>query len=119
MSDDIYKLLDNSLDCGLTEQAFWEMTLAEIERYLKSRARIKERESQEKASFDYILADLIGRSVGRVYGGGNMPEIYDIYPNLFSSKEIEEQRQAHRNLLSALRFKEFANFHNKKAEVAK
>ena len=98
---------------GLSEQEYWNMTLAELERYIASYKRREKARAQEQASFDYILADLIGRSVGRLYSSATkIPEISEAYPSLFDSKEIQEQKAAKKVELSALRFKQFANFHN-------
>lgn len=114
-SDVVYKWLDNALDYGITEYDFWNMTIVEIERAINSKRRVKKIEAQEKASFDYILADLIGKSVSRIYNSSNkIPEINEVYPSLFASQEVEEQRAAKRDELSALRFRQFANAHNKK-----
>ena len=120
-SDYIYNWLDNALDYGITEFDFWNMTLAELERAIESKRRVKKIEAQEKASFDYILADLIGISVGRIYSSATkIPEISEVYPSLFDSKVIEEKKQEQKAELSALRFKQFANSYNKKyKEVAK
>ncbi len=91
------------------------MTLLEVDRALKSRERIKRREAQEKASFDYILADLIGRSVSRIYSASSKyPQIQEVYPSLFDNEEIQEQQQQKQAELSALRFRKFANAFNKK-----
>lgn len=91
------------------------MTLAELERAIDSKKRVQKLEAQEKASYDYILADLIGRSIGRIYSSAaNMPEISVAYPTLFESKQIEEAKRAKRAELSAIRFKQFAKFHNEK-----
>lgn len=99
---------------GISEFDFWNMTLAELERAMKSKQRIKKQEAQQKASFDYILADLIGRSVGRVYSSStHIPDISEAYPTLFNSKELEEQKAAKKAELSALRFRQFANNFNK------
>lgn len=114
-SDVVYKWLDNALDYGITEYDFWNMTIAELERAITSKRRVKKTEAQEKASFDYILADLIGRSISRIYSSSNkVPEISEVYPSLFASKEMEEQRAIKKDELSALRFRQFANAHNKK-----
>lgn len=100
---------------GLTEKDFWEMTMAELERALASRKRVMIREAQQKANFDYILADLIGRSVGRIYSSATkIPEIAAVYPTLFDSQEIEEAKAAKQAELSALRFKQFADSYNKR-----
>lgn len=89
------------------------MTIAEIERAIESKKRVKKIQDQEKASFDYILADMIGRSISRIYSStAKMPELYEVYPRLFDSKNIKEQRQAQQDELYALRFKQFAQNHN-------
>lgn len=89
------------------------MTLAELTRAIDSKKRVQRQEAREKAYYDYILADLIGRSVGRLYSSaGKLPELYEAYPNIFDSQEIEEKKQAQKAELSAIRFKQFAKFHN-------
>lgn len=89
------------------------MTIAELERAIESKKRQQKIEAQEKASYDYILADLIGRSIGRLYSSAtNMPDISAVYPTIFNSKEIEEARSAKLAELSAIRFKQFAQIHN-------
>lgn len=97
------------------------MTIAELDRLIESKKRIQKREQQDKASFDYILADLIGRSMARLYSSSaRMPEISAAYPTLFDSEEIQEKKQEKKNELSALRFKQFAQAYNKKfKEVGK
>ena len=91
------------------------MTFAEVERAIESYTRIEKRKAQEKASYDYILADLIGRSVSRIYSSANtLPDISEAYPTLFDTKEIEEQKKIKRAELSAIRFKHFAETYNTK-----
>lgn len=95
------------------------MTLAELERLMDSKVRVKKRKAQEKASYDYVLSDLIGRSIARIYSSSaTMPEISEAYPTLFDSKEIEEQKSAKKAELSAIRFKLFAEAHNNKIKEA-
>ena len=119
ISDYIYDWLNNALDYGITEYDFWNMTLAELIRSVESKKRIQKREATEKASADYILADMIGRSIARIYGANNnMPDISYFYPNLFDSEEIQEKKQEQKDQLSALRFKQFANSYNKKYKEA-
>lgn len=93
------------------------MTLAELERAINSKRRVEKIRAQEKASFDYILADLIGRSFARTQSSANhMPEISEVYPSLFDSQEIQEKKQEQKAELSVLRFKLFAESYNKKFE---
>lgn len=117
------KWLENALDNDISEHDFWNMTIGELERLLESKYRMYKQKAQEKASFDYILADLIGRSISRVYHSSNkLPDITEAYPTLFDSRELEEKKSAKKAELSALRFKQFAESYNKKfneKEVAK
>lgn len=91
------------------------MTLAELIRLIDSKKRIRELEEKRKANFDYLLADLVGRSVARIYNKNQAyPGIEEVYPTLFNSQEVQEQKQQKKDELSALRFKQFVNSHNKK-----
>lgn len=91
------------------------MTLAEFDRYLESYKRTEKRKAQEKATMDYVLGELIGRSIARIYSSSaTYPEISEVYPTLFDSQEIEQKKAEKKAELSALRFKQFANFHNSK-----
>jgi hypothetical protein len=91
------------------------MTLAELERLIQSKRRVEKLRAQERASYDYILADLIGRSIGRIYSSSaTIPEISAVYPSLFDSEEIKAQKAKKQAEVSAIRFKQFADFHNRK-----
>ncbi len=80
---------------------------------------MKKLKAQEKATFDYILADLIGRSLARLHSSANgYPDISEIYPTLFDAQVIEEKKQEQKNQLSALRFKQFAESYNKRFKEA-
>lgn len=120
-SDYIYKWLDNALDYGINECDFWNMSLAELNRAIASKKRIYKLQAQENATYDYILADLIGRSISRVYNSANkMPDIGAVYPSIFDSKEIKESKAQKKLELSALRFRQFAqSYNNKYKEVVK
>lgn len=96
------------------------MTLAELERLLASKRRTQEIEDKKKAYFDYTLADLIGHSMARLYKTGKKyPSIEEVYPALFEEDSREEDLIKRQDELSALRFKQFANAHNKKFEGGK
>lgn len=97
------------------------MTFAELDRLLDSKRRTLKIQEQKQASFDYVLADLIGRSVARVYNSANeLPSISQAYPTLFDAQEMEDKVQEKKDELSALRFKQFAHSYNAKfKEVGK
>lgn len=91
------------------------MTPAEVFRAIESKKRVMKVEAQEKATYDYILADLIGRSLGRLYSSSaTMPELGAVYPSLFDTKDIEQKKQEKKMELSAIRFQQFAQSHNRK-----
>ena len=92
------------------------MTFAEVERAAEAWQRRQRRELQEKARLAYKLADLIGHSVARIHSqSATMPSIYDAFPTLFDTTEAEKEHQAEAAAeLSALRFMQFAQAHNKK-----
>ena len=95
------------------------MTLSEIERAIASFNRVKKIQEQERAIYDYILADLIGRSVARILNSNNsMPEISEVYPNLFDNTAIKQKQEEKKQELSALRFKLFAQSFNDKYKGA-
>lgn len=103
------------MDLGITEREFWEMSLCELDRATESYIRRKKQSQQERASFDYILADLIGCSIGRIYSSTtHLPPLEETYPSLFSSEEIQEKREQTKIELSAIRFRQFATAYNKR-----
>lgn len=91
------------------------MTLAELNRAVESKKRIQKIEAQEKAYYDYVLGDLIGRSIARIHSSSNhYPAIHEMYPTLFESEVVEEKIQEKKDELSVLRFKQFAQSYNAK-----
>lgn len=115
LSDYIYKWLDSALDSGISEYDFWNMTLGELERAIASKQRVEKMRAQEKASFDYALANLIGQSMSRLYSkNAKYPEIYNAYPSLFKEEIVEESRQEKIDEISALRLKQFTTSFNSK-----
>lgn len=109
-------MLDNALDCGISEVEFWSMTIGELDRVLKSKQRRDQARAKEKAMFDYTLAILVGRAVSGGDEQHPFPELYDAYPGVFA-EEIEANQktlQEQHDNLSALRFIQFAESFNQK-----
>lgn len=114
-SNIVYQVLNNALDYGLTEFDFWNMTLAELNRAVESKKRVQKIQAQEKAYYDYMLADLVGRSIARIHSSSNRyPPIHEVYPALFEAEVVEEKIQEKKDELSVLRFKQFAQSYNAK-----
>ena len=107
-------MLDNALDLGISEFDFWNMTIGELTRVTNSKIRVKKIRDQEEALHNYILGDLIGRSMARLQSSSaTYPKIYEVYPSLFDEEEFEEKRQQRIMEESAQRIKQFAESFNK------
>lgn len=107
-------LLQPTLNLGLAESDFWEMTPGEIQRYNEGALwRLK-----SKAQFDYMLANLIGISSARMMSNDvKFPTLEEAYPNLFEIKPDAVKAQEEEELRiqnSTNRFLEFAMKHNAK-----
>jgi hypothetical protein len=114
-SDKIDSWLEYALDLDISEYDFWMMTPGELMRKFESKQRVLERERQEKATYDYILGDLIGRSIARIHSSSaTYPKAYEAYPHIFNKDEIEEAEQNRTMELSAQRFMAFAESFNEK-----
>ena len=118
LSELIFDTLDKALDYGISESQFWEMTLAEVQRAVKSKIRVNKIEARERATFDYIQASLIIKGISMILSDdkGNFPTIQEVYSDLFDDVIQEQETKAQEKIatLSVLRFKQYANFHNKK-----
>lgn len=106
-----------ALDYGIRECEFWEMTLAELQRFFNSKHRVELNQAQERASFDYILAQVLTRGIGCLFSSNaTMPTVYEVYPTLFEKQQEQQKEKTleKKALLSSLRFKQFADAHNKR-----
>lgn len=86
------------------------MTIAEVARWQEGAMwRLK-----SKAQFDYILADLIGISAGRMASNDvKYPAIEDAYPNLFNDEDKKEEHDDAEIATNNInRFLQFAMAHN-------
>lgn len=101
------------------------MTPREIKNAIESANRIEKLRAKEKASYDFILANLIIKGIGNVLGDKTpFPSITEAYPTIFDDikQEQENKIQEQKDQLSALRFKQFAQSYNnrlKNKEVPK
>lgn len=91
------------------------MTPGEVTREIKSKEKLRKIEAQEKASYDYLQAGLIGKYIAVILDGkGSIPPIEEVYKGLFDDviQQQEEERQRKQDELSALRFRQFAQSYN-------
>lgn len=106
-------MLQPAINVGLKESEFWEMTKAEIERYLEGAVwRYK-----TQAQFDYTLANLFGTAMASILDSKvSFPTIESVYPNLFEKEKQEKQltEEEVRMTNSQNNFLAFAKAHNAK-----
>lgn len=89
------------------------MSVDEIQRAIDAYNRRKKDELKEKANMDYLLANMIGISISRIYSkSARYPRIEEVYPNLFGQEAKQYDRQ--KLALSIERFKAFAIQNNSK-----
>jgi hypothetical protein len=91
------------------------MTIGEVSRYIEAQNKKMTMQNQEKASHNYILANLIVRGVGITLGSKeHYPTIDEVYPSLFDNIKEEQRAKVEQQKmeLSALRFRQFAQSYN-------
>lgn len=96
MTDALYAMYPDALDCGMSAETFWDATPMEILDVIESHRRKKKREQTMKIERLFVLAEVI---VNRVAYGfsekkdpSNLVQPWDMYPQLFP----EEKRSAER-----------------------
>ena len=90
----INELLVQCMSIGLKESLFYDFTLAQVTRYIESYNKQKQQEMEEKAYFDYQLANLIGMSVARLLSkDAKYPTFEKAYPfiNKDTKTEVDEE----------------------------
>lgn len=110
-------LLQQCMSIGMREEEFYNSTLSQVTRYVESYNKLKDNQMQEKAYFDYQLANLIGMSVARLLSkGAKYPTFEKAYPfvNKDNDKETDESWEMEKQHLKLL---EWAEQMNKKFEV--
>ena len=84
------QLLQPAINLGLSELDFWEMTKAEIERYIEGATW----QLKTKAQFDYSLANLIGLAYARTKSSSvEFPSLEEAYPTIFAIELAQKQEQ--------------------------
>ena len=89
----INELLVQCMSIGMTEEDFYNSTIKQINRYVESYNKQQENQLQEKAYFDYQLANLIGMSVARLLSkDAKYPTFEKAYPfiNKDANAEVDE-----------------------------
>ena len=90
----INELLVQCMSIGMTEEEFYGSTIKQVTRYIEAYQKQQENQLQEKAFFDYQLANLIGMSVARLLSkDAKYPTFEKAYPfiNKDAKTEVDEE----------------------------
>ena len=101
----------------MREEEFYKSTLAQVTRYIESYNKQQQSELQEKAYFDYQLANLIGMSVSRLLSkDAKYPEFKKAYPFIGNDNQerVDEQWKME---VQRIKLREWAEQMNKKFNV--
>ena len=110
-------LLPFALQYGLTVFDFWNMTIKEINQFIKS---IQQREKQIRQNI-YLQASLQANFVGYILNGKQIPPIQNVFPEMY--QDLIEQDQKRQQELALALYKEqmidWAKAHNKQRAKTK
>lgn len=113
----VMDLLGQCMSIGMREEEFYKSTLAQVTRYIESYNKQQQSELQEKAYFDYQLANLIGMSVSRLLSkDAKYPEFKKAYPFIGNDNQerVDEQWKME---VQRIKLREWAEQMNKKFNV--
>ena len=88
------ELLVQCMSIGMREEDFYNSTIKQVTRYVEAHNKQQENQLQEKAFFDYQLANLIGLSVARLLSkDAKYPTFEKAYPFISNAqpKEVDEE----------------------------
>lgn len=112
-------LLEKCMGIGMREEDFYSSTLAQVTRYIEAYNKQQQNELQEKAYFDYQLANLIGVSVSRLLSkDAKYPSFEKAYPFINQSAQAKEDNEEWEMEVQHHRLREWAEQMNKKFSVA-
>lgn len=90
----VMDLLAHCMSIGMKEDEFYNLTLNQVTRHVEAYSKRQENQLQEKAYFDYQLANLIGVSVSRLLDkDAKYPSFEKIYPFAKGSHEKEVDKE--------------------------
>lgn len=114
MIDDLFPL---ALDCGISPERFWELSIPDIIDIMECSRRQEERKVKRELMNLHFLARDIGQFTAVAIQGGNKVEImelWDFFPDLFGREHEETEKKIQEKQLAEYkaRFNDFAIRHN-------
>lgn len=117
LADHVEGWLESAIYYGISEEAFWHMTIPELQRAISAIKQKQMDDARLRASMDYTLAALTACFMAKTHSkSATVPKMEEIYASLFMDADTLEKRKEEERLreeeLSAIRFKRFADSYN-------
>lgn len=114
MIDDLFPL---TLDCGISPERFWELSIPDIIDIMECSRRQEERKVKRELMNLHFLARDIGQFTAVAIQGSDKVEImelWDFFPDLFGREHEETEKKIQEKQLAEYkaRFNDFAIRHN-------
>lgn len=89
-----------ALDCGISQERFWNMAVSDIIDCMDSFYRCRQRNEKEKLSMLFLLAESAAEHIGEYINSDNKArKPWDFFPALFQEEKKEfEQVEKNRQL---------------------
>lgn len=106
-----------ALDCGISPERFWNLSIGEIRDLLESFERRERRELKMRLQEKHFLAQDISQYVSLVINGSRnteIKELWDYFPELFGEERpaAESREKEQKMAVYKAQMVDFANRHN-------
>ena len=114
MIDDLFPL---ALDCGISPERFWDLSIPDIIDIVECRRRQEERKVKHELMNLHFLARDIGQFTAAAIQGSDkvkIMELWDFFPDLFEREHEETKKKIQEKQLAEYkaRFNDFVIRHN-------
>lgn len=115
----ISEIYPTALDCGISPERFWDLSLAEVTDLIESFQRCEESRIKHELRMKHFLARDIGQYTAlAVQGSDNVHllELWDYFPELFGDEKDAAEREIQERRLAVYKaqMEDFVHRHNRK-----
>ena len=114
----IYELYPVALDCGISPERFWGLSISEIRDILESYERTQQNNTKQRLIEKHFLSKDIAQYIDLIINGSKdtkIMELWDYFPELFKSEKAESEKIRKEQELAEYKAKfiDFAHRHNR------
>lgn len=107
------QLLPTALKAGIGIKEYWDYTLAEIQLLITAKNEQLQEDHKLRLGYDYNLARLVSLFVGQSMAGETIPSIEEVYPELYTKQQPDEEDEQKQLDYQLMMFTALANRINK------